>query len=140
MNLNCNILHLEDNDNDSLFFQRALSRLQFSGAYRRASNVQQAIDYLSGTGTYADRRLYPLPDVLVADNALSGGPTTADLMAWLDAQPHLRGMHRVMLTGALSLADQQHWLTRGIAGILLKGASLGEFAVAVEQVLIRCVR
>ena len=137
MNLNCNILHLEDDDNDSLFFQRVLTRLQFMGAYRRVSTVEQTIDYLNGNREFADRKLFPLPGVLVCDSLVSGEKTMADLMMWLDEQPALRFLPRIILTGGMSPLAQQDLINRGVTGIVTKGASLTEFAVAVEEVLRR---
>lgn len=140
MNLDCTILHLEDDDNDSLFFQRALEGLKFVGAYRRVGTAREAIDYLAGSADFADRRLFPLPHVLVADNSLGeiSGPQTTDLIQWLNARAEFRSLVRVMLTGDMSTADQAKWLDRGISCILFKGASHEDIAKSVAEVLRRC--
>lgn len=138
LNLTCNILHLEDDDNDSLFFQRALARLQFTGSYRRVSTVASAMKYLGGADEFAERRLFPLPDVLVMDSALSGAQTTDDLIKWLNERDEFHRLIRVMLTGGVSPAHQESWIDRGVAAVLRKGASLTEFADSVEEVLRRC--
>jgi CheY-like chemotaxis protein len=139
LNLTCKILHLEDDDNDSLFFQRALTRLQFTGSYRRVSTVAAAMKYLDGTDEFAERRLFPLPDVLVMDSALSGAQSTDDLMTWLNERNEFRRLVRVMLTGGVSPANQESWIARGVAAVLTKGTSITDFAGSVEEVLRRCV-
>ncbi len=142
MNLDCNILHLEDDDNDSLFFQRALDRLKFIGAYRRVSTAQHAIDYLNGTNEFADRHLYPIPHAFVTDSALGNitGPKIADVMAWLDQREEFRSLVRIMLTGEMSETEQKKWLNRGITCVLLKGASHDDIAKSVAEVLRRCTQ
>lgn len=138
MNLQCKILHLEDSDDDSFLFQRVLARLNFSGVYRRVPSVDTAMEFLAGGGEYADRKQFPLPDVLVIDNSVPGAHTTRDLAAWLKNHADLSLTPMVMLTGAMSLADQQAWLERGISSVYFKGASIPELAVSVEAILQHC--
>jgi hypothetical protein len=140
LNLGCNILHLEDDDNDSLFFQRALEHLNFTGVYRRVSTPQKAIDYLSGTSDFADRRLFPLPHALVADSALGNltGAKTTDLMGWLNEREEFRPIVRMMLTGDISAMDREEWHKRGVACVLLKGATYEDLAESVAEILRRC--
>jgi DNA-binding NarL/FixJ family response regulator len=140
MNLACNILHLEDDDNDSLFFHRALTRSQFVGAYRRVSTVEAVIEYLKGLNQFADRKLFPHPDVLVMDSAMAGGPSIDALLTWLDERKQFRRLVRLMLTGGVSKAKSDEWLEQGVAAVLLKGASVDELALSVQEVLRRCVR
>jgi CheY-like chemotaxis protein len=139
LNLKCNILHLEDDDNDSLFFQRALKRRDFIGAYRRVSTVEAAIHYLDGIEEFAERRLFPLPDVLVMDSSLSGKQTTEDLLKWLEGRKEFRPLIRVMLTGGVNPAAEESWRKRGVTAVLAKGVTLSDFAASVEEVLRRCM-
>ncbi len=140
LKLDCTILHLEDDDNDALFFERALQRLKFTGFYHRVWNVQSVIDYLSGAGEFADRKSFPLPDTLVTDSALgnAAGPQTKDLIEWLDQREEFRRIVRIMLTGDMSNGEQLKWIERGIACVLLKGASHDETTKAVGEILRRC--
>jgi hypothetical protein len=138
LNLTCNILHLEDDDNDSLFFQRALKRRDFTGAYRRVSTVEAAIRYLDGTDEFAERRLFPLPHVLVMDSSLAGNQKTEDLLKWLEGRIEFRPLVRLMLTGGVNPAAEESWKKRGVTAVLAKGITLNDFAASVEEVLRRC--
>jgi CheY-like chemotaxis protein len=138
VNLNCKILHVEDNDDDSFIFQRVLARLLFTGAYRRVGSVDAAIDYLSGNREFADRRLFPLPDVVVLDTSLPGAKETSELMSWMQERPEFSPLMKVVLTGGMSMGTQQSWLERGAAGILMKGLSVADMALSVENILMRC--
>jgi len=140
LNLSCKILHLEDDDNDSLFFQHALKSLAFTGVYRRVCDVTAAIHYLAGDAEYSDRHLYPMPDVLVLDTALTGSQTTEDLFAWLNPRPEFDSLIKVALTGGVSPAGHATLLENGIADVLSKGASIADLSLGVAGVLTRCVR
>ena len=139
MGLNCNILHLEDDDNDSFFFQRALGQLHFHGTYRRVCSVEEAIEYFTGSGDFANRRLYPLPHVLVADNSLRSTKTTAQLMAWLKERSELPSLTTIMLTGAGNTMAVQQPLPEGVTRVLQKRADLDELSASVEKVLKGCI-
>ncbi|HMJ89720.1 MAG TPA: hypothetical protein VK530_07875 [Candidatus Acidoferrum sp.] len=134
----CTILHLEDDDDDSFFFERALSRLQSEGRYRRVSSVDEAIHYFTGTGSFSDRTLNPLPDVLVADSNLGSLKTTGHLMSWLNDREEFRSLIRVMLTGGVSATEADKQLHEGVACVLPKGANLEELTRSVAQVLRLC--
>jgi hypothetical protein len=139
MELNCNILHLEDDDNDSFFFQRALGHWKFSGNYRRVASVDEAIGYLTGRGDFADRHLYPLPHLLVADSNLGSARTTGDLLAWLRAHPEFRFLRAVMLTGGVN-ADVVQPPPEGVVRVLPKGAKIDDLVASVGEVLKICMR
>jgi two-component system response regulator len=63
----CKLLLVEDSDDDTLFFERALRRLPAIQLIGRAPDGDAAIAYLSGSGKYADRQKYPWPDVMILD-------------------------------------------------------------------------
>jgi hypothetical protein len=134
MNSHCHILHLEDDENDSLIFERALSMSNFDGTYHSVQSVDEAIAYLVGAGKFANRLSYPLPGVLVADNAA----TTPLLMAWLERQEQFRSLVRIILTGGMSPADSEKWLARGIQLVLHKGTRLEDMIVSAEKILRHC--
>jgi hypothetical protein len=129
------ILHLEDDDDDSFFFRRALNDLKFQGPYRRVSSVDEAISYFSGTGDFADRNLYPLPRVLVADNKLGTIKTTAHLLSWLKTHEEFGSLMVIVLTGATNTVQVPKELNTAIARILPKGANLEELTLSVREVL-----
>ena len=138
MNLTCKILHVEDSDDDSFIFQRVLQQLLFAGIYRRVNTIDGAINYLSGKYEFGDRRLFPLPDVIVMDTALPGAKQTSELMTWMKERAEFSRLIKVVLTGGLSPSAAQDWLAQGVVGILEKGSSLAELASSVEDILRRC--
>lgn len=61
------ILLAEDNRGDVLLAQRAFRNLKVPHILQVVEHGDAAVDYLAGTGSYADRDRYPLPDLLLLD-------------------------------------------------------------------------
>jgi CheY-like chemotaxis protein len=140
MNLTCKILHVEDSDDDSFIFQRVLAKLLFAGIYRRVNSIDGAINYLSGQFEFSDRRVFPLPDVIVMDTALPGKKQTDELMTWMNERPEFSPLVKVVLTGGLSPDAQKDWMARGVADVLKKGLSVADLAISVGEILRKCHR
>jgi DNA-binding response OmpR family regulator len=63
----CKVILVDDSEDDVFLFERSLSRHPRIQLVWRGENGNEAIDYLGGTGKFADRTQYPWPDVVVLD-------------------------------------------------------------------------
>jgi len=61
------ILLAEDDVNDALLVERALSRAGIHNPIMVVRDGQEAIDYLEGKGPFADRKNFPLPTLALLD-------------------------------------------------------------------------
>jgi CheY-like chemotaxis protein len=61
------ILHVEDDENDVLLTQLAMTKAEITNPVQVASDGQQAIDYLKGEGKFANRAKFPLPYLVLLD-------------------------------------------------------------------------
>ena len=61
------VLYVEDNADDFLLFKLASKKCGTPFSLRHAADGEQAIDYLSGAGNYADREEHPFPDLVLLD-------------------------------------------------------------------------
>ena len=93
------ILLVEDSDDDAFFFDRAVARVGLEILTRRASNGQEAIDYLSGHGRFADRERFPMPNIIMVDLKM---PVCDgfDFLTWKQAQPALTCIPAVVMTSS----------------------------------------
>ena len=66
------ILLVEDNPDDVFFMQRAWKAGGLQNPLHVAEDGDQAIKYLAGEGTFADRNAHPLPCVVLLDLKLPG--------------------------------------------------------------------
>lgn len=106
MNSNAPILLAEDDENDVFLFRRAFDRSGLTNPLIAVKDGQQAVDYLTGTGSYADRSSHPLPGLLLLDlkmPRMSG----FDVLAWLSLQPSLKGLAVVVLSSSAQESDIQ---------------------------------
>ena len=61
------ILLAEDDVNDALLVERALSRADIHNPVMVVRDGKEAIDYLEGKGPFADRKNFPLPTLALLD-------------------------------------------------------------------------
>jgi CheY-like chemotaxis protein len=97
------ILQVEDDKNDVLFLKYAFTSAGITHPLQVASDGPEAIDYLSGTGDFADRARYPLPCLVLLDLKMPG-MTGLEVLEWIRAQPRLRMLPVIIF----SSSAQQH--------------------------------
>jgi CheY-like chemotaxis protein len=107
------ILLVEDTDDDVFFLMRALKAAEIPNPVQVAADGQQALDYLSGTGVYADRATYPLPFLVLLDLKLPY-VMGLDVLKWIRARPEFDGIIVAVLTS--SQQDQDITETTRLGG------------------------
>lgn len=80
------ILQVEDDPNDVFLFKHAMKKVDLANPMQVASDGQEAIDYLSGTGKFADREQYPLPGLVLLDLKLPY-VMGLDVLKWIRERP-----------------------------------------------------
>jgi CheY-like chemotaxis protein len=98
------ILLVDDNEDDVFLTRRALKDAGIDIPVFVVENGQRAIDYLSGTGSYADRAAFPLPGLVLLDLKLplkSGH----EVLAWIRQNPKFDGLIVLVLTSSNNAAD-----------------------------------
>lgn len=79
------ILQVEDDPNDVFLFKRAMEKVGVTHRIQVATDGQQAIDYLSGSGKFADRKEFPLPCLVLLDLKLPH-VMGLDVLKWIRKQ------------------------------------------------------
>jgi len=113
------ILLAEDDPNDVLLLERAFRKAGLGECLRVVCDGEQAVDYLAGRGTYADRERFPLPFMLLLDlkmPAIDG----FGVLQWLRAQPALKQLLVVVLTSSNLQADVDRAYGLGANSYLIK--------------------
>ena len=98
------VLVVEDNPNDVLLLKRAFSKGGAGVPLHFARDGQEALDYLKGVDRFADRKLYPLPTLLVVDLKLPG-IDGFDIIQWVRKESELRDLRIVVLSSSSEPAD-----------------------------------
>ena len=93
-----------------------------------------AVDYLSATGAYSDRSTHPLPDLVFLDIKVPRR-NGHEILGWIRAQPGLKSLPVVMLTGSEEPTDVTRAYSLGATSYLRKLPSPAEFGQAVRIIL-----
>jgi len=119
------ILYVEDEETDILLVQHVLNRAGITNLLKTVKDGKAATDYLAGNAPFNDRRLYPLPGLVLLDLNLpywSG----FEVLAWIRRQPHLRRLPVVVLTSSRRPDDIARAYDAGANGYLVKPNSLAD--------------
>jgi len=119
MTTNGTILLVEDNEDDVFLMKRALQTAGIVNPLHVVEDGQQAVDYLSGEGIFADRLSHPLPAVIFLDLKL---PILLGLevLAWIRSQPELANTVVVVLTSSNEPTDLKEAYSLGANSYVVK--------------------
>ena len=119
MTTNRAILLVEDNEDDVFLMKRSLKAAGIVNPLYVVDDGQQAVDYLSGAGNYADRDNYPLPALVFLDLKLplkSG----LEVLAWIRQQPEFENLVVLVLTSSNEPSDLKRAYGLGANSYLVK--------------------
>lgn len=122
------ILLVEDNHGDVNLIERAFDRRSLPGRLHDVQTGEQALDWLHRRGEFADA---PRPDLILLDLNLPATSGQAVLEA-IDADPRLRPIPVVVLTGSKSDDDVHAAYEAGANAYLVKPVDPTAFADLVE--------
>jgi CheY-like chemotaxis protein len=90
---------VEDSEDHVMLLRLAFQRAGITNPVQVATKGDDAIDYLSATGSYSDAHSFPLPTVVFLDLKMPGTDGFA-VLRWIRQQPALKGLIVVMLTSS----------------------------------------
>src|SRR6185436_19106846 len=93
------ILHVEDDPNDVLLFQRAFRKANLAVNIQSVTDGDKAVAYLSGADGYADREKFPLPALILLDLKMPR-KSGLEVLAWIRGQASLRRLVVVIFTSS----------------------------------------
>ena len=127
-----NILVVEDDSNDALLIHMALHKTLPGVLIAVVPNGIEAVEYLKGSGPYADRFVYPFPDFVLLDlkMPLMDG---FQVLRWIRGQPELKLLPVIALTGSLRNEDAQLACEAGASFCVLKSEGFNKLAETLLQ-------
>jgi CheY-like chemotaxis protein len=126
------ILLADDDSNDVLLLERAFNKAGLGEWLRVVRDGDQAIDYLSGNGTYADRDQFPLPFLLLLDLKMPG-TDGFEVLQWIRNQADLKRLLVVVLTSSNLQADVDRAYELGANSYLVKPVSFEEMVHLIQR-------
>ena len=117
--MNNTILLVEDNEDDAFLMKRALRDAGIQNPLQIVEDGQQAIDYLAGTGAYADRLATPLPMIVFLDLKLPHR-TGHEVLEWIRQQPQFAKVVVIVLTSSNEPVDLNRSYRLGANSFVVK--------------------
>jgi CheY-like chemotaxis protein len=117
--IKCEILLVEDDENDVYFMTRAMEQAGLQPPIHVAINGQDAVDYLSGTSSFTGQSAFPPPRCIFLDLKLpflSG----FQVLEWMRGQPKLKDITVFVLTSSPEDSDRQRARKLGAKAYLVK--------------------
>ena len=119
------ILQVEDDEHDIYFLKYVFNKAGINNRVRIAKDGEQAIEYLSGIGPYADRTASPVPSLVLLDLNLPR-KSGLEVLKWIREQPSLRTIVVVVLTSSSDPGDVRRSYELGANSFVVKSADLDE--------------
>lgn len=120
------VLLVEDNEDDVSLVRRAFSKGKVVNPLQVVRSGEEALEYLVGTGRYANRLEYPLPELILLDLKLPG-IDGFQVLRWIRQQPGLKALRVVVLTSSNELRDATLAYQTGANSFLVKPVDFEEF-------------
>ncbi len=99
------ILLAEDNEDDVFLIQRAFQEARTANPLQVVHNGDDAIEYLSGAGKFADRSRHPFPALFLLDLKMPGRDGLA-VLRWLNEHPEIPRKLPVVVLSSIELPEE----------------------------------
>jgi CheY-like chemotaxis protein len=127
------VLLVEDDPDHVLLIQRAFSKANLVNPLRIVRDGEDAVAYLSGTGSYSDRSRHPLPSLILLDLKLPR-KSGLEVLAWLRGDPSLKFTPVVVLTSSAETRDIEKAYALGVNSYLVKPVKFGDLLEMVKSI------
>jgi CheY-like chemotaxis protein len=119
------ILLVDDSETDVILMQHAFEKAGVIYPLMIVRNGEEAIAYLQGEGTYANREKYPLPTAILLDLKMPN-IDGYEVLKWVRNQPVLKRLIIIAQTSSPRMEDINLVYDLGANGFLTKPGSIDE--------------
>ncbi len=133
------ILQVEDDEHDVFFLKRAFEEVHIPNPIQVVYDGQEAIDFFSGVGPYADRKRYPWPCLVLLDLKLPR-KNGLEVLQWLRGEPHLPSVPVIVFSSSAHPEDIDRAYRLGANSFVVKPSGVAErndFARALREFWLR---
>lgn len=127
------ILLVEDNAMDVELIIDAFKEARLGNKIQVARNGKDALEFLLGEGKYADRREYPLPDIILLDLKMPG-IDGHEVLRRIKGADKLKRLPVIILTSSKDEGDRAMSYDNGANSYLVKPVSFDDFLEVVKKV------
>jgi CheY-like chemotaxis protein len=113
------ILHVEDNLGDKELLEHACRAAEVKCNLIWVEDGEAAVEYLSGTGCYAQRDQFPAPSLVLLDLKMPRR-NGFEVLEWLRQHPSLKWLPVVVFTASNSAKDIRRAFELGANSLIVK--------------------
>lgn len=110
---------VEDDPNDVVLIRRAFSKANISNPLQVVDDGEMAVNYLSGSGNYSNRALYPIPILVLLDLKMPR-KSGLEVLQWIRQHEQLKRLPVIILTSSRENADIDRAYEIGVNSYLVK--------------------
>ena len=126
------VLYAEDDDNDATFMESAFRKAGVADKLHVVKTGQEVMDYLSGTGSFADRKQHPLPELLLLDLNLPVVSGFA-VLRWVRSHATFHSLPTVIFSSETRPEDKLKAANLGASEYIQKPTSGAKFVDVVDS-------
>ena len=126
------VLHVDDDPNDTTLLRVACAKADVNFELQNIGDCTEAMDYLSGTGKYADRAQYQFPGLVLLDLKMPRA-TGYDVLEWLKTKS-FPSLTVAVLSGSVLESDKEKCQQLGAHAYFTKCASISQIKVILQKV------
>jgi CheY-like chemotaxis protein len=127
------VLHVDDNPNDTALLQVACARAAVNFELHNIGDGRQVIEYLKGTGQYADRSRFQLPELVLLDLKMPR-MEGLDVLKWIRNHSTLANLPVIVLSGSELQEDIREAYAVGANSYLVKPMSFSSLINLVQEI------
>jgi|SRR3990170_4640844 len=127
------ILLVEDNRMDIELTLDAFNEAKLNNKIQIVNNGQEALDYLFARGSFADRNVYPMPDLVLLDLNLPG-IDGFEVLRQVKTTPILKRLPVIVLTSSKEEGDRALSYDIGANSYLVKPVSFQGFLDVIYKI------
>ncbi len=127
------ILLVDDNSIEMLFFARAANKTHLNIRLQTLIGGRQAIDYLEAKGEYTDRSRHPWPDLVVLDLKMPQ-VDGFDFLAWRKASALFSSIPVIVLSDSNQPGDMKRIFELGVNKHIVKLTDLDVWERIVREI------
>jgi CheY-like chemotaxis protein len=126
------ILLVENNCDDARLVELAFEKAKVNHALAIVSDGLEAINYLKGSGKYADRKKFPLPKLILLDLAIPG-LDGFEVLKLVRHEKQLKDLPVTVFSGSECLRDTNRAYQLGANSFLVKPSDFLKFTSAIKE-------
>lgn len=127
------ILLAEDESTDVFLMRRAFVKAGVTNPLNVVRDGEQAVEYIQGTGQFADRASHPLPAILLLDLNMPK-KSGFEVLEWIRGQSGLRRLPVIILSASKQKEDVRKAYNLGANSYLTKPTNFDQLVDMVKVV------